>query len=359
MNEDDLKKLWQQQTLRAPPSATRLVSAMQNRTPLLRRWLDPRDFGELMFSVFVIITFGYSVFTIGTLLSSLGCLIVIGSAIFRVWEQIQTRRANQPAPPGSTIVESLRAELNSVRGDLRLSRSAWLWLIPSLGLVIATWGMPMNLHAKIPMTLLLLSLYAVFHFFNRWVQSKQVRPLEAQLQSLLHSAETGEPLNLTQTAHLRPIALGVAMADQVEPAEFKVAFWSLAWISEIAFIVLWFVWMFVLENNRNLVWIVPFILAGLLFSWSVQKMTERAVGISILGVHLQKGRTLILWEEIKEVRAFRTLNFRSLRLISESGEKTIMPWTSLERHSDLKAAIEGFAPANHPIREYLSLLKQN
>jgi CubicO group peptidase (beta-lactamase class C family) len=43
-------------------------------------------------------------------------------------------------------------------------------------------------------------------------------------------------------------------------------------------------------------------------------------------------------------------------LIKESGEKTIMPWTSLERHSDLKAAVEGFAPANHPIRKHLSLL---
>jgi len=52
------------------------------------------------------------------------------------------------------------------------------------------------------------------------------------------------------------------------------------------------------------------------------------------------------------------MNVRSLWLIKESGEKTIMPWTSLERHSDLKAAVECSAPANHPIRKYLSLLKR-
>src|SRR5437667_11507046 len=34
-----------------------------------------------------------------------------------------------------------------------------------------------------------------------------------------------------------------------------------------------------------------------------------------------------------------------------------MPWTSLERHSDLKAAVESFAPANHPILKRLSLLQ--
>jgi hypothetical protein len=45
-------------------------------------------------------------------------------------------------------------------------------------------------------------------------------------------------------------------------------------------------------------------------------------------------------------------------LIRESGEKTILPWTGLERHSDLKAAVESFAPANHPIRKYLLLLKR-
>jgi len=107
---------------------------------------------------------------------------------------------------------------------------------------------------------------------------------------------------------------------------------------------------------QRLIWIVPFFLAGLLFSWLLQKTTERAVGISNLGVHFLKGQNLILWDEIKEVRPLWLLNIRSLWLIKESGEKTIIPWTSLERHSDLKAAVESSAPANHPIRKHLSLL---
>ena len=109
---------------------------------------------------------------------------------------------------------------------------------------------------------------------------------------------------------------------------------------------------------RRLVWIVPFFLAGLLYSRIIQKTTERAVGISTLGIHLAKGRNLVLWDEIKEVRPLRILHIRNLWLIRESGEKTIMRWTGLERHSDLKAAVESFAPANHPIRKYLPLLKR-
>ena len=62
------------------------------------------------------------------------------------------------------------------------------------------------------------------------------------------------------------------------------------------------------------------------------KATERAVGISTLGIHLHKGQNLCFWAEIKEVRTLRILNIRSLWLIKESGEKTItprLPWSDI------------------------------
>jgi hypothetical protein len=108
---------------------------------------------------------------------------------------------------------------------------------------------------------------------------------------------------------------------------------------------------------QHLAWLVPFFLGGLVYAWILQKWTERAVGISTLGVHLQQGQNLVLWDEIKEVQVFRLMGIRSLWLIKESGEKTIMPFTGLERHSDLRSAVERFAPENHPIRNHLSLLK--
>src|SRR5204863_5915840 len=177
--------------------------------------------------------------------------------------------------------------------------------------------------------------------------------------------ETGEPPDETHVAHLRPIVLSMAAADRVKPAEFKVAFWQIAIFGEIGFVGTWFFFMLGLTegnfsrmfNWQHLVWIVPFFLAGLAFCRILQKTTERAVGISTLGIHLHKGQNLILWDEIKEVRPLRLVNIRSLWLIRESGEKTIMRWTSLERHCDLKAAVESFAPANHPILKYLSLLQ--
>ncbi len=123
MNDDELKKLWQQQPLREPPSAAQLISAMQNKTTQLRRDLLARDTRELWACAFVIIIFGVFYFTVyRTPISRLGDLIVIGGAIFIAWKLVHARRTTPPAPPGATLVEALRAELNSARVQSRLWR---------------------------------------------------------------------------------------------------------------------------------------------------------------------------------------------------------------------------------------------
>lgn len=501
MNDDELKKLWQQQPLREPPSAAQLVSAMQNKTTWLRRVVDARDLRELLACAFVIIIFGVFNFTIyHTPISRLGDLIVIGGAIFIAAKLVYTRRTTQPAPPGATVVESLRAELKSVRAQSRLLGSVlWWYLLPlMIGELIATWGMMFDdlpiipaLVAVIPVSLVIIAVNAFIYWLNQWTRRKQLLPLEAQLESLIHSAETGEPLDETQVARLRPIVVSMTAAGHVEPVEFKVAFWQIALFGEIIAMAWWFVLMLGLtagnvnwktaepdrktiapifhfeETNSysvvartvvdllnardyaaverlynpemskafplkettelctrlaaagkiekvegptgdgyrgwtafrlncqrgelkmslaldaddkisgiyfqptlktflnrllvpgiipSLFWLVSFFVAGLIYSRLLQKATKRAVGISALGVHLRKGQNLILWDDIKEVRPMKVLYIRNLWLIRESGEKTLVYWTPLERHADLKAAVEALAPANHPLREYLFLL---
>lgn len=498
MNDDELKKLWQEQPLDGPsPSAEQLISAMQNKTTGFRRVVIARDFGELVACVVVIIIFGFFYYRAQSPISRLGDLIVIGSSIFIGFRLVYTRRKTPPAPPGATLVESLRAELNAVRAQSRLLGSvAWWYLFPlGLGIMLCTWGSLGNdvggIVFNIIYSILVIALYVYIHRLNQKARAKQILPLEAQLQSLLHSAETGEPLNQTDVANLHPIALSMATAAHVKPAEFKVAFWQLALWAEIGFVGIWcflaidttdwrgkerarptnihfeatnsysivarkvvdlinahdyatleklydaemiktfppkvtsqfysgiaesygkiemiegptgkgyegwtafqlycergqLTMSLALDDDgqisgiyfkppkwtaahagliirrifswKHMLWLVLCIAGGLLEAWVLQKRTERCVGISSLGIHLNQGMNLIFWDEIKEVRIFRILNIRSLRLIQESGEKKIIPWTSLERHADLKTAVENYAPASHPIRKYLSVLKRN
>jgi hypothetical protein len=519
MNDNELKKLWQQQPLRKPDvSAEQVVSAMQNKMTGFRRVLFTRDIGELVACALVIIVFAFFYYREQSPISRLGELIVIGSTIFIAFRLIYAHRSNPTVPPGATIVESLRAELNAVRAQSRLLGSIlWWYILPGdIGLVVGTWGnlqttdsaaLPTMVAADIILTLFFVAVAAYVYWLNKRARSKQLLPLEAQLESLLHSAETGEPLDETHRTNLRPIILSMTAAGQVKPAEFKLDFWQLAIYGVSGIVGIWFFWMLdrAMESERKarvhmpetaaqsfhfdatnrsrfhfdvtnrysivaqkvvdlfnagdyaaiqkiydanmskvfppketsdfytrlatgfgnieniegptgkgfrgwtafrlhcqhgemimslaldtddnisgihfrpvlpprpsaigsvvrrmlswqyLAWLPPFLLGALLYTWLIQTWVGRAVGISILGVHLCKGLNLILWDEIKEVRPLRILSFRNLWLIKESGEKTLMHWTPLERHSELKAAVERCAPPDHPIRKYLPLLKR-
>ncbi|HVY69629.1 MAG TPA: hypothetical protein VHH73_06845 [Verrucomicrobiae bacterium] len=500
MNDDELKTLWQRQPLGdIAPSAAQLLAAMGKKTTRLRRILDARDLRELWACAFIVIIFGIFYFTVyRSPVSRLGDLIVIGSSIFIAWRLVYARRSNPPAPPGATVVESLRADLNAVRAQSRLLGSIlWWYLLPlGIGVLVCIWGSPGGgLIFKTGYTLFVIVLYALIHRLNQRARSGQLLPIEAQLESLIRSAETGEPPEEADVADLRPVVLTMAAAAEVKPVEFKVAFWQVAIFGVPGIVGIWFFWMLSLgldnagletrppafppglragETNhyavvarrivgllntgnsagveqlfnaemsavlpprkasgffadltarfgyiesldgptgdgyrgwiafrlhgqrgdltmsleldaddkiagiyflpargssgnagslgqrvltpQRLLWFVPFLLGGLLYSWLMQKTTNRAVGISALGVHLLKGQNLVLWDEIKEVRPLKFLHIRNLWLIRESGEKTLMHWTPLERHAELKSAVERFAPAGHPIRKFLPLLKQD
>ncbi|MBL9122894.1 MAG: hypothetical protein JNG90_04630 [Planctomycetaceae bacterium] len=502
MNDDELKKLWQQQPLReSTPSTKDLISAMQSKASLLRRCLEARDFREIVACALVVLVFGVLYFTVyRSPLSRAGVWIVIGGAIFIAWKLVRTRRRTPPAPPGATVVESLRAELILVRSQVRLLGSVlWWYLLPGfIGVTVATWGLGIDPVSKTLATGFFIAVDAWVYWLNQRAVSQELRPLETQLQSLLHAAETGEPPEETQAADLRAIVVSMAAADRVKPVEFKVAFWQLAVFGIPGIVGIWFFLIFSFARDgqdwteeepapvavaqalpseeadrystvartivallnagnvagvqtmftpkmnaalpptksaeffadlatrygrieacegplgnghkrwpafrlrckrgemtmslaltaegkvsglyfrprakpalvkkpfllrlfswQHLAWLPPFFLGGLLYTWLIQKSTERAVGISTLGIHLARGHVLVLWDEIAEVRPMRFLHIRNLWLIRPSGEKTLMHWTPLERHADLMAAVKECAPANHPIREYLPLLTRS
>jgi CubicO group peptidase (beta-lactamase class C family) len=273
------------------------------------------------------------------------------------------------------MLETLRCELRKVQVQIDLLRSIlWWYLLPlGVGVVVYNRGIAGSLWAWISYVAFVIALFVFIYWLNQRAVRKTLLPLKSEIEALLHSAESGEPLDQSQAAQLQRRVLSMTC----QPVEFKVSFWQIAFFGEIGFVGVWLAVIggqtvdkihqyprgipfanFVAQvfSWQHLIWIVPFVLGGLLYSWLIQKFTERAVGISALGVHLSKGQNLIVWDEIETVRTFRLLHVRSLWLIRESGEKTLVPWTSLERHSDLNAAVESFAPANHPIRKYLSLL---
>jgi hypothetical protein len=383
MNDDALKKLWQEQSFRSlPPLPDEAqIAAMKMRMQSFDRTISSRDYGEVAACIFIGIFFGWSlIFQDNSPLTRAGCVVLIASAVFIGWKLIASKRRLPQAEPNAPIFDAVKVELQKVENQISLLQSvAWWYLLPLfVGVMMCYWGGPGSLASKLTYFAVVLVVYGFIYWLNQRAVKTNLLPLKQELASLLHSAETGEPLDEAHVARLRRIARSMRAGSQVKAVEFKVAFWQIGLYGEIGFIGMWIIMIFGLTMDKihqypnivsfadfiaqifiwqHVIWIVPFFLGGLVYTWLLQKWTERAVGISALGVHLEKGMNLILWDEIKEVRPLRVLNIRSLWLIRESGEKSIMPWTSLERHSELRAAVETFAPANHPLRKHLSLLR--
>lgn len=198
MNDQELKNLWQQQPVSTPTvSAPQLVSAMQNKMSDLRRKLLARDARELFGCVVILVIFGLFFFNTQAPVSRLGDLIVMASAVFIGWRIIHARRSTPSAKPDATTVETLRAELHSVRTQSQLLQSVlWWYLLPiGTGVLISVWGDDNSLFFEIVFTLTIVLTYAYIYWINQWARKKQLVPAQAQLEALLHSAETGEPLS--------------------------------------------------------------------------------------------------------------------------------------------------------------------
>ena len=510
MNDEALKKLWQEQSFRSLPALPdeAHITAMKTRMKRFDKTISWRDYGEVAACIFIIVFFGWNLTFRGhSLLTQAGCVVLIASAIFIIWKLIASKLRLPKAEPNAPIFDAVKVELQKVENQIGLLKSvAWWYLLPLfVGVMLVYWGGPGSIPSKLGYFAIVLVLYAFIYWLNQFAVKKNLLPLKRELASLLHSAETGEPLDETHVASLRRIAFSMTAAGQAKPVGFKVAFWQLAIYGVPGIVGIWFFLMIGLtlrnsdwkvneravethapgvrteETNRyfvvaqkvvdlfnagdyaavqelynpemskafppketsdfytrlatqrgkiekfdgptdggyrgwtafrldyqhgemtmslaldaddrisgiyfqptsmhladfknyatvknfksftlhlfswqHLLWGVLSFLGGLIYTWLIQKTVGRAVGISALGIHLQNGMNLHLWDEIKEVRPFRFLNIRNLWLIMESGEKTRMHWTPLERHSDVKAAVEKFAPGNHPIRQYLPLLR--
>src|SRR5262249_33614033 len=135
---------------------------------------------------------------------------------------------------------------NAVRAQSRLLGSIiWWYLLPlGMGILICTWGSfgggLGSLTFNLIYTIGVIALYAYIYRLNQRARTQQLLPIEAQLESLLRSAETGEPMDETQVANLRPIALPMTAAGHVKPVEFDVAFWQIAIFGVPGIVGIWF-----------------------------------------------------------------------------------------------------------------------
>ena len=246
MNDDALKKLWQEQNFPSSPALTgeAQIAAMKTRMTCFDKTIQWRDYIEVAAGIFIILFFGWDLlFRNNSLLTQVGCVVLIASSIFIDWKLIASKRRLPKAEPNAPLFDAVKVELQKVENQIGLLKSvAWWYLLPLfVGVVLHMLGQGGSFPSKLGYFAFVLALYVFIYWLNQRAVKKTLLPLKRALESLLHSAETGEPLDQTHVANLRPIiALSMAAADQVKPVEFKVAFWQIAIFGVPGVVGIWF-----------------------------------------------------------------------------------------------------------------------
>jgi hypothetical protein len=132
MNELDIKALWKQ---RNQEQLALPIEALRQRSLALYRTVWRQDMAELMGCAIVALVFGFEVGVAPNVLTRLGELLAIVSALIAAF---QLRRFAATRPSGASTANSLLAfHIAELRRRRDLLRSVWLWIV--VPIMISFW----------------------------------------------------------------------------------------------------------------------------------------------------------------------------------------------------------------------------
>jgi hypothetical protein len=192
MNDTELKELWRRQApiaLPSVPSDAELIERMNARLRKFGRDLFWRDVREVAACVFIVIWFGFYLMGHLSLLSQIGCGVVILSAIMISAVLLVARRRDRAAAGPVSVSDSLRAQLRSVTRQARLiSNVLWWYLLPSfVGAELFVLGQGISAANAWTLTGVLVFTAVVVYFANSYVLRTKLRPFISEIQQTLES----------------------------------------------------------------------------------------------------------------------------------------------------------------------------
>jgi hypothetical protein len=201
MNYEELKRLWQCQKLVAPanPSPADQIKFMRLKMKLMDRaflWVDAMI---IVIGAACILLFAWHFLHIRPVMARIGLVITIAGLAYDIWEPIRARRLSPQPPADAPVTQWLRHEIEKIRAQSGLKRSK-LWSVLPLwiGSMVLTWGLDIDLSARIFFSAFLtglnLIIYVTMAKLNQYTWRKADLPLIEELESLLksHTPSTDE-----------------------------------------------------------------------------------------------------------------------------------------------------------------------
>ncbi len=193
MNDEELKRLWQNQPFPEPPKdvATLVTMAGQKHRKFQRSifWRDFREAGVALALIPIFVAFARQKNALWTSYLSVVALAFIAG--FIVIDRLRWRKA--AAGPGETIADTIASALTEVEHQIWLLRNVLWWYIgPSMGALIIEAAHQMlsgDRHASgfIGRIAVYLLVGAVVWWVNQQAVKRSLEPQRSELQKLLEA----------------------------------------------------------------------------------------------------------------------------------------------------------------------------
>jgi hypothetical protein len=196
MNDDALKKLWQEQPFGLAPVLpdAEQIALMKRKMKGFDKKIFRRDFVEVAAGLLIVVWFGKELFKAASLEELIGCSLLILSSIFIDCKLILSKRRVPVTDPSAPVEEAIKTEIRKVEIQIRLLRSVWWWyLLPLLvGVNLVFSGCNPSLAASLGYACVVLLLYFFIYWLNQRAVKRNLLPMKAELEALL-----GSPPNTT------------------------------------------------------------------------------------------------------------------------------------------------------------------
>jgi hypothetical protein len=193
MNDTELKALWRRQAAIAIPSISSDAEVIERVNARLRKFgrdLFWRDVREVAACAFIVFWFGFYLLGHLSLLSQIGCVVVILSAIMISAVLLIARRLDRATDEPVSVSDSLRAQLRSVKRQERLLANViWWYLLPIFaGAWLFVVGQGLSAKNVWTLTGVFTFTSLVVYLANWYAVRTKLRPLISEIQQTLESA---------------------------------------------------------------------------------------------------------------------------------------------------------------------------
>lgn len=199
MNDDEMKKLWNQQEF-VPPHGlpdNELVAEMKKKMRQFDQDLMWRDVREVFACVLVFSLASFAMTYYPAPLCRAGSLVTMLSCIFIAWKLLSARRALPDAPKSASTNDFMHAEIENVSRQIQLLKSVlWWYLLPLfVGCELFQIGLSRkdNIGELVLLSVIVAAVFAFVYWANLYAVRKSLLPLKQELGHALDPENVPAP----------------------------------------------------------------------------------------------------------------------------------------------------------------------